>query len=169
MYLLISRIKCRMLWSVCQIPSRLCSVPSHFASTAICHANLFSITCYQRFASDYANVSNVRLTPTHAHPQSHANWGGGRGILLPYKWLITLSGCRCRCRINAKTLHIFMQTNLFFSSLGIKKYELENLFSHSLIVYRSSYWFHIFLSVGRPLFSHFTHSYSLHRLYKAFA
>lgn len=26
----------------------------------ICYANLFSITCYQRFARDYANVSNVR-------------------------------------------------------------------------------------------------------------
>lgn len=42
--------------------------PPHLASTTICHANLFSITCYQRFASDYANVSNVRLTPTHSLP-----------------------------------------------------------------------------------------------------
>lgn len=70
-----------------------------------------------------------------------------RGVLpwplsAPYKWLITVSACRHRRRINAKTLHIFMNISanafVFLGSIE-KKYDMENLFSHSLIVYRSGH------------------------------
>lgn len=49
----------------------------------ICYANLFSITCYQRFASDYANVSNLRRIHTHRHRDLHAlQLVGKRGACL---------------------------------------------------------------------------------------
>lgn len=107
-------------------PLRSAPCPACLLACVICYANLFSITCYQRFASDYANVSNLRRTRTLTERHIHTCQGirGERGAacdaLSPsYKWLITVSACR---RINAKTLHIFMNISASaFVFLGIKK------------------------------------------------
>lgn len=60
-----------------------------------------------------------------------------RGVLLwllsaPYKWLITVSACRHRRQINAKTLHIFMNisANAFVFLGNIKKNMTRKIYFH---------------------------------------
>lgn len=172
--LLISRIKCRNRRRVSH-KSCLAPVFARPASQPACA--LFVMQIYFRLlvTKDLLQIMQMCQTKdeyTHTGTESYMLCSSKvRGVppwplSAPYKWLITVSACRHRRRINAKTLHIFMNisANAFVFLGNIKwEYDMENLFSHSLIVYRSGHWFRIELGLFYMAVSHTPGRHTIYR------